>query len=240
MTLSNRQPALDKLNEQLRELGRESVKSTLAKPQMALAVIRAAREALINQDDAKSVYAEYIAGREYAITRNVIAAGTEDNAKSVASNTSKVKAQIAAAIAAPDFEATVTQLIELRAEIKRAGGDVKDVYQAITDAAVQQNKDTTRDLDTEQLDTIIRKKATVEKDELTKMTDEYKRLYKLAYGTEETPGIDAMMPVFESMRDVLDAQGVPLPAMTAEEKKAEKAVAFLTSTGRISQGRIAA
>ena len=194
MTLSNRQPALDKLNDQLRELGRESVKSTLAKPQMALAVIRAAREALINQDDAKSVYAEYIAGREYAITRNAIAAGTEDNAKSVASNTSKVKAQIAAAIAAPDFE----------------------------------------------LDAIIRKKATVEKDELTKMRDEYKRLYKLAYGTEETPGIDAMMPVFESMRDVLDAQGVPLPAMTAEEKKAEKAVAFLTSTGRISQGRIAA
>ena len=51
MTLSNRQPMLDKLNEQLRELGRESVKSTLAKPQMALAVIRAARAALINQDD---------------------------------------------------------------------------------------------------------------------------------------------------------------------------------------------
>ena len=60
MTLSNRQPMLDKLNEQLRELGRESVKSTLAKPQMALAVIRAARAALINQDDAKSVYAEYM------------------------------------------------------------------------------------------------------------------------------------------------------------------------------------
>ena len=233
MTISNRQPALDKLNDQLRELGRESVKSTLAKPQMALAVIRAAREGLINQDDAKSVYAEYIAGREYAITRNAIAAGTEDNAKSVAANTSKVSTQIAAVIAAPDFEATATSIITLRAEIKKAGGDVKDVYQAIYDAAVQQNKDTTRDLDTEELDGIIRKKASAEKDELTKMTDEYKRLYKMAFGTEETPAIDAMMPVFESMRDVLDANGIALPAMTAEEKKAEKAMKFLKQTGRI-------
>jgi hypothetical protein len=42
-----------------------------------------------------------------------------------------------------------------------------------------------------------------------------------------------MMPVFESMRDVLDTQGIAYPAMTAEEKKAEKAVAFLKQTGRI-------
>lgn len=233
MTISNRQPLLDKLNDQIRELGRESVKSALAKPQMALAVIRAAREGLINQDDAKSIYAEYIAGREYTIGRSTIAAGMEDNAKSVASNTSKVSTMIAAAIGAPDFDATAAQIINLRAEIKKSGGDVKDVYQAIYDVAVQQNKDTTRDLDTDQLDGIIRKKAKDEKDELTKMTDEYKRLYKLAYGTEETPGIDAMMPVFESMRDVLDTQGIAYPAMTAEEKKAEKAVAFLKQTGRI-------
>ena len=66
------------------------------------------------------------------------------------------------------------------------------------------------------------------------MTDEYKRLYKLAYGTEETPGIDAMLPVFESMRDVLDAQGIAYPAMTAEEKKADKAIAYLKSQGRIA------
>lgn len=231
--LSNRQPMLDTLNATLRELGRESVKSALAKPSMALAVIKAAKEGLISQDDAGSVYAEYLAGREYAIGRNTMAVGTEDNAKSIAANTSKVRSQIAAAIAAPDFPATVAALIDLRAEIKKSGGDVKDVYQAIYDASVQQNKNTDTDLDMDALDAIVRKKAKDEKSELDKMTDEYKRLYKLAFGTEESAPIDAMMPVFEVMRDVLEGNGIALPAMTADEKKAEKAMKFLRSTGRI-------
>jgi hypothetical protein len=232
--LSNMQPQIDALNDKLRELGRESVKSGLAKPQMAMAIIAAAQVGIIDEADAEAKYAEYMQGRSYAIGRNSLAAGMEDKANSIASNTSKVRSHIKAAmLPTVNFAHVVSVLVEMRAKMKASGVDVKDPYQAITDAAVQQCRQPNDELDDAALEGIITKKAKEEKDELAKITDEYKRLYKLALGTEETPGIEAMIPVFESICDVLDGMGVARPAMTAEEKKAEKAMSFLKSTGRI-------
>ena len=232
---SNIQPALDLLNDKLRELGRESVKSALAKPQMALAVIAATKDGLLQASDAEAVYAEYVAGRSYAIGRNHLAAGMEDNAKSLAANTSKVKRQIAAAqLPNVDFKAVVDDLTELRAEMKQSGLEVKDVYQAITDAAVVQCKQPNDQLDRDALEGIIAKKARGEDSDLDKMINEYKRLYKLANGADDKPGIAECVPVLEAMTLAIEQLGGDLPAMTAEEKKAEKAMAFLKQTGRIT------
>lgn len=236
MTISNMQPAIDDLNSKLRELGRESVKSGLAKPSMAIAVIAAAKQGIITNADAKHVYAEYLSGREHAIGRNDMAVGMEDNAKSRAANESKVKANINAAIIAPDFPATVRRLVEARATAKRNGGEVKDIYQAIYDASVIQNTTlkSTRDLTDEELDTIVRKKAREEKGELDRMVDEYKRLYSLAHGNDDRDGIAECLPVLDAMGEAIESFGGKIPAMTKEEKKAEKAIKFLQSTGHLA------
>ena len=232
---SNIQPALDTLNDKLRELGRESVKSALAKPQMAIAVIRAAKDGIIGVDDAEAIYAEYKAGRDYAIGRSALAAGMADSAKSDAANTSKVRAGIKAAMLPNvDFPEVIDNLVDLRADLKQQGIDVKDVYQAITDAAVAQCRTPNDQLDRDALEGVISKKAKEDKGDLDKMIDEYKRLYKLATGTDDKPGIPECVPVLEAMTCAIEQMGGELPAMTAEEKKAEKAMAFLKQTGRIT------
>lgn len=232
---SNIAPSIADLNDKLRELGRESVKSALAKPQMALTVIAAAKQGVIDEDDAEAMYQEYVSGRSYAIGRNVLAAGQEDNAKSVASNTSKVRSHIKAArLPNIDFEHVTNTLVEQRARLKASGVEVKDPYQAITDAAVAQCRKPNDELTEEDLDAIIAKKSKEDKGDLDKMIDEYKRIYKLAVGTDEKAGIAECMPVLEAMAGAIEQLGGDLPAMTAEEKKAEKAMAFLKQTGRIT------
>ena len=232
---SNIAPSIADLNDKLRELGRESVKSALAKPQMAMTVIAAAKQGIIGEDDAEAMYQEYVSGRSYAIGRNTLAAGQEDNAKSVASNTSKVRSHIKAAMLPNvDFEHVTNTLVELRARLKASGVEVKDPYQAITDAAVQQCRQPNDELDEDALTGVISKKAKEEKGDLDKMIDEYKRIYKLANGGEDKPGIPECVPVMEAMASAIEQMGGDLPAMTAEEKKAEKAMAFLKQTGRIT------
>lgn len=232
---SNIQPQLDALNDKLRELGRESVKSSLAKPQMALAVIRAAQEGILSTADAERVYSEYVAGRTYAISRNSMATGAEDNAKSIAANTSKVRKHIEAGrLPNIDFVEVADQLIDLRAQLKGGDADVKDVYQALYDAAVVQCKQPNEQLNSETLEPIILKAPKKDKTDIARMEEEYKRLYKLAHGTDDKPAIDAMMPVFDAIAQVFDDMGVDRPAMTKDEKKAADAIAFLRETGRIA------
>lgn len=231
---SNIQPALDSLNATLRELGRDSVKSTLAKPRMALAVIKAASDGVINGDDAEAIYQQYKGARSDAIRKNALAAGHEDSAKSDAANTSKVRAQINFGATNPNAYEIAENVIELRKNMADGGEQVKDTYQALTDVAVQHNKNPGKVFTDEELVTLIGKPGKKDKSEIDKMVEEYKRLYRLAVGTEESPGITAMVPVFDAICEVFDNAGIARPAMTSEEKKAEKAIAFLASTGRLA------
>jgi hypothetical protein len=237
---SNIQPALDALNSTLRELGADSVKSTLAKPRMALTVIQAAigpddgTPGLINDKDAEAIYQQYKGARTDAIRKNSMSAGMEDSSKSDAANTSKVRAHIKWGNSNTNAYEIAEHVIDLRKRMADGGEQVKDTYQALYDIAVKHNESPGKIFSDEELVTLIGKPGKKDKSELDKMVEEYKRLYRLAVGTEEAPGITAMVPVFDAICDVFDSAGIARPAMTSEEKKAEKAIAFLTSTGRVS------
>lgn len=232
--MSNIAPALAALQSSLKEYGRDSVKSSLAKPKMALAVIEAAVNHLVKADNADEIYDTYKAARAAEIAKHKTAAGTLESAKSDAANTSKVRAHINwgnTNLNAYDIAETV---IELRSQMIRDGGEAKDCYQALYDVAVQHNKNPGKVFTNDELVTLIGKPGKKDKSDLDRMTDEYKRLYKLALGTEEQPGIAAMVPVFESICQVFDAAGIARPAMTKDEKKEEEAIAFLAQRGRIA------
>lgn len=232
--LSNSDTQIDALNKQLVSLGADSVKSALAKPQMALAVIRAASDGLIDQDDAKHVYAKYAEGRNKAAGKNSITHGLEDNEKSIAANTSKVKKQIAAAmLPGVDFVQVANDIITVRDTLIDGGAMVKDVYQAIYDAAVVQCRQPEVQLDADALRGIIEKEGRADKSDLDKVIDEYKRVYRLYHGTEDSPGIGALERSLEALTEAVAEMGGELPPMTKEEKKAADALAYLKSQGKI-------
>lgn len=230
--LSNSETQLEALNKQLVALGADSMKSALAKPQMALAVIRAAFDGLVNEKDAKHIYAKYAEGRNKAAGKNTITHGLEDNEKSMASNTSKVKSQIMAAqLPGIDFVQVANDVIDIRKSLVDGGAKVKDVYQAITDAAVQQKRQPDKQLDAEALAGIIAKEEKDEKSDLDKVIDEYKRVYRLAKGSDDKPGIPEVEPALAALGAAIQDMGGDLPAMTKEEKKEADALAFLKSRG---------
>jgi len=248
--MSNITPHIEALAKELGKLGADSVKSSLAKPRMALTVIRAAcglddpdGNTFLTAEHAGEIYAKYKAGRSAEIAKGGgITAGMEDNAKSDAANTTKVRQQINFALSNPgSIDGTIPsaydiaeRAIELRKIMAQGGEQVKDTYQAITDIAVQHNKNAGKTFDDDELRAIMSKPGKKDKTDIDRMVEEYKRLHKLAHGTEENPGIDAMMPVFDAIDALFEELGMDRPAMTAEDKKAEKALAFLKSTGRVS------
>ena len=239
--MSNIAPHIEALGRELSKLGADSVKSSLAKPRMALTVIRAAcglddpdGKTFLKAEHAEDIYGKYKAARSAEIAKHGMAAGLEDNAKSDAANVSKVRSQINFGLSNPKAYDITEKVIELRKIMAQGGEAVKDTYQAITDIAVQHNKNAGKTFDDDELRAIIAKPGKKDKTDIDRMIEEYKRLHKLAHGTEEQPGIDCMMPVFESIDALFEDLGIDRPAMTKEDKKAEKALAYLKSTGRIS------
>lgn len=233
----NMAPHLSKLSKLLQDLGKDSIKSTLAKPRMAIAICRAAQEGIIDASDAEMTYEKYLAGRAAETGKNTLAEGESDKG-SLKANVSKNKQIIELGLLPKvDGPELLDRVTDARLHAVRTGGEdikVKPAFDCFVDAARAQLKKPNEPLTDEEINALVRKAETSkDKTDLDRMVEEYKRLYKLANGTEENPGIPAMMPVFESIAAVFDAQGIDRPAMTKDEKKAEKAMAFLRTTGRI-------
>lgn len=229
-TTSNIAPMLNDLNSQLRELGRDSVASALAKPRMALAITRAAADGIIGEDDAAATYEQYLQGRQYAISRNAMAQGDEDKG-SVKANVSKNMQLIKLGLLPKvDGPALLDRVTDLRTSM--VGGDVKlkPTFDCFVDAARAQLAQPNEELTDEQIEGIVRKPEPKNKDIIDKLIEDYKRLNK-RHDELPSPGVEAAI---RGIADAIKECGGELPPLTKEEKKAADAIAYLKSVGRIA------
>lgn len=230
MNNSNIAPMLNDLNSQLRELGRDSVASALAKPRMAVAITRAAADGIIGESDAAATYEQYLQGRQYAIGRNTMAQGDEDKG-SVKANTSKnlqlIKLGLLPKVDGPALLDRVTDL-----RTAAIGGDVKikPTFDCYVDAARAQLAQPTEELTDEQVNQLIRKPEPKNKDIIDKLIEDYKRLSK-RYEELPSPGVEAAI---HGIADAIKEAGGELPPLTKEEKKAAEAIAYLRSVGKLA------
>lgn len=227
-TTSNIAPMLKDFNDRIRELGRDSVASALAKPRMALAITRAAFDGIIGEADAAATYEQYLQGRQYAIGRNTMAQGDEDKG-SVKANTSKnmqlIKLGLLPKVDGPELLDRVT---DLRAAA--VGGDVKlkPTFDCFVDAARAQLAQPNDPLTDDEIDHLIRKPEKDEKGLIDKLIEDYKRMNK-RHDELPSAGIEAAI---HGIADAIKELGGELPPLTKEDKKAAEAIKFLKSIGR--------
>ena len=229
---SNIGPMLRDLNKILRALGKDSVKSTVAKPRMAIAICRAAADGIIGEDDAETTYKTYLEGREEETGKNNLAEGATDGSRkaNVSKNMQIIKLGMLPAIDGP---ALLERVNDARLHAVRYGGDdvkVKPAFDCFVDAARAQLAKPKEELTDEEINSLVRKPEGKEKDLLQRLMDDHKRLNKRL---EELPS-PAIENAIRCIEDAMcEINGGVLPALTKEDKKAEEAMAFLRKMGKL-------
>lgn len=214
-------------NSTLEKLGKESAGSDLAKPFMALTVIKAAADNLITPDDAEAGYRTYMKGRQSVMTgKKAMGLGAGDNLgtdNSIKANASKNRQLIVAAqLPDIDFHDVCTRAVELRKNLllEEEGVKVKPTFDVFVDCArTQQELAEEGELTDEQIKDEIRKAGSKTKTDLDKILAVYKATRKLA---EELDNIPEIMAAAGELAAAITGLGEKIPAVTDEEKETEK------------------
>jgi len=215
-------------NKLLRKLGVESAHSALAKPKMALAIVQARADGVIDDDAGASTYDTYLEGRRSVLAKSQLGAGAEDAGGSYKSNVSKNTQLIkAAALPDVDFVDILTRATAIREGLIKADEKCKPVFDAYVDLARAQIKQPDTSLGDDEITEVVRKKEAAEKDAIAKLVDTYKRVYKQAEEYKLEPLLAAVQSVGEAIAEL----GGEVPAMTKEEKERVSAMAYIARMG---------
>lgn len=229
---NNLAPMLKDLNKLLKSLGADSIKSTLAKPRMAIAICRAAADGVIGEDDAEATYNAYLDGRRAETGKNTMAEGHADGKPK--SNISKnMKIIQLGLLPKVDGPALLERVNDLRVNAIRTGGDdlkVKPTFDCFVDAARAQLAQPNEELTDEQINGIVIKPEGKENTLLDNLIADHKRLNKRL---EELPSA-AIENAIRCIEDAMcEINGGKLPPLSKEDKKAEEAMAFLRKMGKL-------
>jgi len=217
------------------QLGRDSVKSALSKPNLALELVRGIMDQVLDDDDKINAHFDaYLAARAKETAKNVLTHGlAEDNENSIKANRSK-QMQLAklAALPAIDAAALLDEVTDRREQLLLGGVKVKPAYDSFVDVARAQLKQPLEQLDGDTLDKLISKPEPKDKDTLAKLTEQYKRTYRLAEQMgDEMLDCTYIEAARDSLADAIRALDGELPSMTKEQKKEDEIVAFLIKNG---------
>lgn len=196
-----------------------------AKMKLAIAAARAARDGIIDEQDAAATYQSYVAGFSSKAMH-------EHSVQGEKSNVSKLRQIInAAALPSVDFAHTIeADIVGLRDNLKgNTDVKLKPAFDATVDAARLQLKQPDTALDAEQIHAVCVKAEPVEKDLIAKLGETYKRLHKHNDDLEGNRKIDMAMG---AVAELIAELGGEVPPVTKDDKKAAAAIAFLRSVGR--------
>lgn len=216
-------------NKLIRKLGTESANSALAKPKMALAIVQARIDGVLTDDDGESTYNTYLEGRRAVLAKSAIGTGAEDGGSlkaNISKNTQLLKAAglVAAGI---DFAEVLETATAERDTLAKAGEKVKPAFDAYVDCARAQLKSPEAQLTTDAIIAAVKRAEAAEKDDIAKLCDTYKRLWKQADEMKIPVLSDAAANVAQAISDL----GGEVPPMTKEEKEAASAMAFIRKMG---------
>lgn len=215
-------------NKLLRKLGAESAHSALAKPKMALAIVQARADGVIDDDAGAATYDTYLEGRRSVLSKSQLGAGAEDSGGSYKANVSK-NTQLLKAAALPDvdFVDVLTRATAIRDSLITSGEKCKPVFDAYVDLARAQIKSPDASLDADEIVGIVRKKEAAEKDAIAKLVDTYKRVYKQA----EEYKLEPLLAAVQSIGEAIAELGGEVPAISEEEKEHASAMAYIARMG---------
>ncbi len=197
----------------LAKLGAESVNT--ARPKLAIAIVQAAFNGAIDEDDVEEKYDLYLSGREKAQAKTLLAAGVDDgNGKKA--NVSKCK-QLCKLGLMPsvDGPALIDRAVTLRGNMVGGDDKIEAPFDAFVKVARAQLNKPDADLTDEEVMGCIRKTVAAEKDAMAKLVAAYKAAHKLA---ETVPMPETQEAVAVYGRAIVEAGG-DVPAMTKEEKE---------------------
>jgi hypothetical protein len=245
MTSSNIQPAYDAVLKELEKLGATEGEGSMSRSKAAIRLAEAAREGVVDEDDAKEAYAVYQSGSAKV---GMNKSGPKPDA-SLVDNSTKVQVskfrQIIKMGALPvlndpfDSAAVMLKRATDIANTLRGNEDgpkVKSPFDAMLDVARAQLETPEVKLIDEQITACVCKPETKDKGELEKLAAAYKSLYKIA---ADYPRPETDLAVADLKAAIVEAGG-EVPAMTKEEKEAAQAMAFLAKRGMIAVGALAA
>lgn len=224
--LTNHETALKALDQTMSKLGAESV--NVARPKLGIALVEAAFNGIIDEDDVEARYDAYLRGRENKQSRNLLAVGMEEgNGKKA--NVSKCRQLVRMAmLPGIDGPALIDRAVTMRGNM--VGGDDKveapfDVMVKVARAQIAQPQE---DLSDDQIADCIRKGEPAQKSELDKLIAAYKTTVKLA---DAMPMNVPLGQAVEDLRGAIVEAGGEVPAMTKEEKEREAFVKKAAAMG---------
>ena len=221
-------------NRQLEKLGGQEADGLVAKPSMAIAIVDAAIQNIITVKDAEATFDTYLEGKAKAkAAKNNPNARESVNPQSRKSNISKNRQLIKAAgliTAGIDFAEVIARCATIRAERFAASEAVKPAFDAFVECARRQIESPKEQIG----DDVITKAALVaessakEKQAFELILEDYKRMWNRR---NDHPTITSLDLVVEALKAALGELGVAIPAMSDDEKEAEKAVKKLEALG---------
>jgi hypothetical protein len=227
-TMTNHEIAIANLDKEMAKLGAESV--NIARPKLAVTLVRAAAAGDIDEDDVEARYDAYLAGRTKAQSRTALASGVEDgNGKKA--NVSKCRQLVRMGmLPAVDGPALIDTTVTVRGNLLENEEAVKAPFDAFVDVARAQIAQPDAQLTEEQIAAAIRKPEKASKTELQKLIDLYKNAAKMA---ELLPGNEAMKDAVGDLASAIVEEGGEVPPLTKEEKEAHAAMAYLARRGLV-------
>lgn len=208
----NSGPTISQLDKLMAKLGAESV--NIARPKLGIALVRAAADGIIDEDDVEARYDAYLAGRTKVQSKQLLAAGVEDgNGKKA--NVSKCRQLVRMSmLPGVDGPALLDRTVTLRGNMIGGDDKLEAPFDAFVKVARAQIARPEADLSDDEIAEQIRKATPAEKDTIAKLVAAYRSTYKL-HEEVKLPGTEAAL---QGIADALVECGGEIPAMTKEEK----------------------
>jgi len=240
---SNIQPLYDAALATMKKLGASEGEGSMSRSKAALQL--AEREGVVDEDDAKEMYAVYLDGvKSVGINKS----GPKPDA-SLVDNSTKVQVskfrQVIKMGALPilndPFDSAAGMLkrateIALTLKGNEDGPKVKSPFDAMLDVARAQLETPDTKLTDEQITACVCKPDKADKGEIEKLAAAYKSLHKIA---SDYPRPETDLALADLKAAIVEAGG-EVPAMTKDEKEAAQAMAFLAKRGMVPVHALAA
>lgn len=209
----NSGPSIEALDKLMGKLGAESV--NIARPKLGIALVRAAADGLIDEDDVEARYDAYLAGRERAQSKTLLGAGVEDgNGKKA--NVSKCRQLVRMAmLPGIDGPSLIDRTVTLRGNMLSGDAKIEAPFDAFVKVARAQIAKPEEELTDDELAACIRKAEAKDKTLIDKLVNAYKSTYKL----NEEAQLPGTASALQGIADAIVEAGGEIPPMTKAEKE---------------------
>ena len=224
----NSEGRLDKIKAQMGLLGKAEAVGAGSRRDAGIALTAAAYEGTIGEDDAETLYDEYITSMGKVAQKKHLA-GAGDNVKSRTAQISKFRAFIKlGAMPEPvDGREILTRAVTIAEQVSLTGTKVLSPFEALRTICVAQVAKPGVPLTDEEIAAAVSKPEPADKDEMQKLVAAYKAAHKLA----ETIALPGTQAAVQAYADAIVELGGEVPPMTKEEKEMAAFVAQAAKFG---------